>query len=101
MEYTLILGKTFEKEFEKLDKSIRNEAWKKIERLKNNPENMGKHLRHLNLWELKIQMYRIFYFIDNNQIRILLLSVKHKDDTDKYVRGLSIENIKQLLNDAS
>ncbi|MBS3099050.1 type II toxin-antitoxin system RelE/ParE family toxin [Candidatus Pacearchaeota archaeon] len=101
MEYVLILSKKFEKEFERLDNSIKNEAWKKIERLKNNPENTGKHLRHLNLWELKIRMYRVFYFIDKSQIRILLLSVKHKDETDKYVRGLSLDEIKQLLNGVS
>ncbi len=100
MEYTLRLSKRFEKEFDKLDKSLKNQAWKKIIRLKENPE-MGKHLRHLNLWELKVQMFRIFYVFDNNQIRVLLLSVKHKDEADKYVRGLSLEEIKRLLNDVS
>jgi len=100
MIYELKVTKTFEKEFEKLDNSIQQQTWKKIERLKENPE-IGKHLHYLNLWELHVQMFRVFYIIDNNQIRILLLSIKHKDECDKYVRGLDISKIKQLLNDVS
>ena len=100
MEYTLIFGKQFDKEFNKLDNSLKQQLWKKLERLKENPES-GKHLRHLNIWEIKVEMYRTFYIIDKNQIRVVLLSIQHKDDCDKYVRGLSMNEIRQQLNGAS
>ena len=98
MEYLLKFGHLFDKEFAKLDKSIKEEAWKKILRLKENP-NIGKHLRHLNLWELHVRMFRIFYFVDNNHI--FLLTMKHKDETDKYIRSLSMEEIRRQLTDVS
>ncbi len=99
-KYELKFARLFDKEFDKLDKSLKDEAWKKLERLKYNP-NIGKHLNYLNLWELHIRMFRIFYIINNNEVKILLLSIKHKDDCDKYVRGLTIEQIKQALSDVS
>jgi len=101
MEYELKFSKEFEKEFEKIGNPIRQEAWKKILRLKENPTLIGKHLRYLDLWELHVQMFRIFYVIDENKIKLLMLSIKHKDDCDKYVRGLSPEKIKQLLSSLS
>lgn len=89
MLYTLLFSKLFSKEFEKIDNSIQKEAWKKLERLKED-YNIGKHLHYINLWELHIQMFRIFYIIKEEKSQILLLSIKHKDDCEKYVKGLTI-----------
>jgi mRNA-degrading endonuclease RelE of RelBE toxin-antitoxin system len=97
MTHELIFGKKFEDEFSKLDNSIRQDAWKKIQRLKESLE-IGKHLKYLNLWELHVGVYRIFYVVDNYRKKLSLLSVKHKDECEKYVRGLSFEDINRLLN---
>ena len=97
MTYELIFRKKFEDEFKKLDNSIKQEVWKKMQRLKENPQ-IGKHLRYLNLWELHIRVYRIFYLVDNNKIKILLLSIKHKDECNKYIRTLSRDEINHLLD---
>lgn len=101
MEYELKFSKEFEKEFERLDNSIKEEAWKKISRLKESPKAIGKHLKYLGLWELHVRMFRIFYIIEDNKIKLLILSIKHKDECDKYIKGLSVEKIKQLLNSLS
>lgn len=95
--YTLIFGKKFEEEFRKIDNSLRQEAWKKLQRLKENPQ-IGKHLHYLDLWELHVRMFRIFYIIDENRIRLLILSMKHKDECDSYIRSISKEDIKKFLN---
>ena len=94
MEYELKIDNEFSKDFKRLDKSIRDQAWKKIKKLKKNPK-AGKPLKYLNLWELRAQMYRIFYAIEDNKIEILLLAAKHKDEVDMYVRGLTTEQIRQ------
>ena len=97
MNFELIFSKKFEEEFRKLDNSVRQEAWKKLQRLKENPQ-IGKPLKYLNLWELHVRVFRIFYIIDSNKIKILVLSVRHKDECDKYIRGLSQEDIRHLLD---
>lgn len=101
MAYELKFGKLFDKEFKKIDSSVKDQAWKKMERLKENPKEIGKHLKYLNLWELHVKMFRIFYVIDDNEIRVLLLSMKHKDECDRFVRGLSLDEIRKQLDDVS
>jgi len=42
-------------------------------------------------------MYRIYYVIQENEIKILVLSVEHKDEQERYLRDLTLEKIKRLL----
>ena len=46
MGETLKFGKKFDREFGKIDKSISEQVVKKLNRLKENPENIGKPLLH-------------------------------------------------------
>jgi len=86
----------------KLDKSLQIEGEKKIKRLKENPREIGRSLKYFrNLYELYVRMYRIFYVIEDYKVRVLLLSVEHKDETDKYLRNLTTQRIKQLLEENS
>ena len=57
-------------------------------RLKENPESIGKPLLHTNpaLWEFKAEVFRIFYIVQENKKEIWILSVKHKDECDEYIR---------------
>ncbi|MEK6888569.1 MAG: type II toxin-antitoxin system RelE/ParE family toxin [Nanoarchaeota archaeon] len=88
MTYILKFGKKFDREFEKIDKSISDQIVKKLKRLKENPNTIGKTLLHTNpaLWEFKAEVYRVFYLIQENTKEIWLLSVKHKDECDDYIR---------------
>ncbi len=93
-EYKLIFDKQFKR---KLDNSLQIEGEKKIRRLKFNPREVGKPLKYLpNLFELHLRMYRIFYAVQEYQVKVLLLTVEHKDETDKYLRQLTAEKIKGL-----
>lgn len=88
--YTLIFDTQFVKDFNKLDKSIRDEAEKKLKRLKENPREIGKPLRYFsNLYELHVRMYRIFYIVEASKIKVLVLAIEHKDETDRYLRQLN------------
>ncbi len=99
MIYTLVFDKEFARDFNKLDKSIKDEAEKKIRRLKENPKEIGKPLRYFpNLYELHVRMYRIFYVIEESKIKVLVLAIEHKDETDKYLRMLKKEDIKFKLS---
>ena len=88
MTYVLKFGRKFDKEFEKIDKSVSDQIIKKLERLKENPENIGKPLLHTKptLWEFKAEVFRVFYIIQENAKEIWLLSAKHKDECEGYIR---------------
>ena len=91
----LVFDKEFVKDFDKLDKSIRDEAEKKIRRLKVNPKDIGKPLKYFsNLYEIHVRMYRIFYVVEELKVKVLVLVIEHKDNTDRYLRQLDKENIR-------
>ena len=100
MEYKLRFSKRFDREFKKLDKPIREGLWKKITKLKENPENQ-QHLHYMNLWEVRMDKFRLFYKIEQDKEEIWIISVKHKDETDKYLRSGILEDVKNFLNDVS
>ena len=74
--------------FSKIDKSVSEQIVKKLTRLKEDPASIGKPLLHTNptLWEFKAEVFRIFYIIQENTREIWVLSVKHKDECDDYIR---------------
>ena len=88
MIYLLKFGKKFDREFSKIDKSVSEQIVKKLARLKENPQSIGKPLLHTHpaLWEFKAEVFRIFYIVQENTKEIWILSVKHKDECDDYIR---------------
>src|SRR3989338_1637066 len=99
-EYTILFDKKFVKEYRKLDNSLQIEGDKKIIKLKSNPKEIGKSLKFFpNLFELHLRMYRIYYVVQESEVKVLVLSVEHKDEQEKYLRGLTLEKIKHLLDE--
>ncbi|MBS3079453.1 type II toxin-antitoxin system RelE/ParE family toxin [Candidatus Pacearchaeota archaeon] len=99
MVYELKFDKEFTRDFNKLDNSIQVEADKKLKQLKINPKEVGKPLKYFaNLFELHVRMYRIFYVVEESQVKVLVLALEHKDNTDKYLRQLDKEDIKLKLS---
>ena len=98
MSYILKFGKKFDKEFEKLDKSISDQIIKKLTRLKESPENIGKPLLHTKpiLWEFKAEVFRIFYIIQESAKEVWLLSIKHKDECDSYIRKIFVKDVNEF-----
>jgi mRNA-degrading endonuclease RelE of RelBE toxin-antitoxin system len=72
MIYKVKLTPIAEKDFSKLDKSIQEQISKKIKKLKENP-NLGKNLTSFlkNRQLLKVNKYRVLFFIENNDIVII------------------------------
>ncbi len=98
MEYTLLFDREFVRDYNKLDNSIRNEVEKKLRKLKENPKDIGKPLKYFaNLYELYVQMFRIFYVVEETKVRVLVLAIEHKDNTDRYLRQLTKEDINEKL----
>lgn len=98
MVYILKFGKRFDKEFEKVDKSVSQQIIKKLDRLKENPENVGKPLLYTTprLWEFKVEVFRAFYLIQESQKEVWLLSIKHKDECDSYIRKGFVKDFKEF-----
>ncbi|MEK6927582.1 MAG: type II toxin-antitoxin system RelE/ParE family toxin [Nanoarchaeota archaeon] len=98
MEYTLKFGKKFDREFSKIDKSVSEQIVKKLKILKENPKSIGKSLMytHPPLWEFKVESFRIFYLIQENMQEAWLLSVKHKDECDNYIKKGYSQDFKEF-----
>jgi mRNA-degrading endonuclease RelE of RelBE toxin-antitoxin system len=97
MVYNLVFDKDFTKRYRKLDNSVQLEGDKKILQLKDHPKEVGKPLKYFsNLYELHVRMYRIFYIVEDSRVRVLLLGLEHKDETDKFLRQLTKDKIKQI-----
>jgi isopentenyldiphosphate isomerase/mRNA-degrading endonuclease RelE of RelBE toxin-antitoxin system len=77
MIYKVKLTPIAEKDFSKLDKSIQEQISKKIKKLKENP-NLGKNLTSFlkNRKLLKVNKYRVLFFIENNDIVIIRIEQK-------------------------
>ena len=100
VEYNLLFDKKFEKDYRKLDRSIQIEGDKKLLRLKIDHENVGKPLKFLpSLFEFYLGSYRIYYFVEESEKKIFILSIKHKDEQEKYLRKLTLEIIKKTLEE--
>lgn len=96
--YKLLFDKQFVRDYRKLDKSLQIEGDKKLKRLKDNPKEIGKPLKFFpNLYELHLRMYRIYYVIQENEVKVLVLSIEHKDEQEKYLRNLTLEKIKRII----
>lgn len=71
-------------------------------KLKEDPYAMGKPLGILKGFrELYLGSYRIYYFIQDNKIRILFLDISHKDEQQKYLNQITAERIRQLAKENS
>jgi mRNA-degrading endonuclease RelE of RelBE toxin-antitoxin system len=100
MEYRVLFDRKFSRDYWKLDKSLQIEGDKKLKRLKNDPRNVGKPLKFFpNLFELHLRMYRIYYVVHESEIKVLVLSLEHKDEQEKYLRSLSLKEINRLLEE--
>lgn len=81
--YEIDISDPCEKQFRKLNPEIQRRFHKKISSLTENPLAKGKPLRGelSGIWELYFEKsFRILYSVDNEKKRVLIESIKHKDD---------------------
>ena len=53
---------------------------KKLNQLREFPEQRGKHLRYTRFWSLRICDYRAIYEIRINERKVIVLFIGHRDD---------------------
>ena len=89
-EYSLKFDKKFlEKYRRKIDTNTQKIIDKKILRLKDNPIQW-KPLFNIypHLYELYADSYRIYYLVQHNEIRIILIAYEHKDEQQKFLNSI-------------
>jgi mRNA-degrading endonuclease RelE of RelBE toxin-antitoxin system len=102
MNYQIRFDKKFTREYRKIDRSLQIEGDKKLKRLKEDPENIGKPLKYFtNLYELHLQSFRIYYIVDKVDFLVFVLTIRHKNEQDKFLRNIKIEDIKKIIEENS
>ena len=89
--YNIYTTEEFNKKFSKLDKSIRTQIDKEIEKLQDNPHT-GKPLGYKFFREKKIKNYRFYYLIYEEHVVVFLITISDKKDQQK-----AIDTIKNLI----
>ena len=89
--YEIFTTEEFDKDFNKLDKSIRYPIEKEINKLKTNPYS-GRPLGYKFFREKKIKNYRFYYLIYESQIVIFAIAISDKKDQQEV-----IDTIKSML----
>lgn len=85
MTYTVKATESFEKEFTKNHRDKKEWLERMIEKLEQEPQS-GKPLRGKlhGLWELRIGPFRVWYEINEEDRKVTLRAILHKDDAMKY-----------------
>lgn len=65
-------------QFNKLDKTIKERIWNKLQESKENPSHFFEHLIDIDAYKLRIGDYRVIVDIDNNKGIIRVLKVGHR-----------------------
>jgi mRNA interferase RelE/StbE len=78
MSFTVLLHPKAAKELEKIENTIKARIVERLRELKDNPERVGKALRHSNFWSLRVGDYRAIYEIDRARRQVVVLFVGHR-----------------------
>ena len=84
MSYKIELTETFAKEFSRNHKDKKEWLLRMIDRLEKDPQS-GKPLRGKlhGLWQLRTGPFRVWYEINEEEKRVTLRAILHKDDAKK------------------
>jgi mRNA interferase RelE/StbE len=78
MSFTVLLHPKAAKELEKIENTIKARIVERLRELKDNPERVGKALRHSNFWSLRVGDYRAIYEFDRARRQVVVLFVGHR-----------------------
>lgn len=88
---SILIKKSFYKDFEKVPKNYQQKIIKKIDKLKENPL-MGKQLKGdlSHIRRLRVGQYRIGYVFEQEKLIILLLKLGPRGDFYEKIKNLFI-----------
>ena len=78
MTYSVFLHPKAAKELKELEASIRTRTVERLRELRENPDGKGKRLSQSDFWSLRVGDYRVFYEIDLDKKRVLVLFVGYR-----------------------
>ena len=78
MVFAVLLHSKAVKELEKIEHQTRTRTTERLKELKNNPEAIGKVLKHSDFWSLRVGDYRAIYEIDRAKKQVIILFVGHR-----------------------
>lgn len=78
MKFKILLHPRAANLLEKLDKTLREKAKTKLEKLEEYPEKRGERLRYTDFWKLRIEDYRAIYEIDREKAQVIILFIGHR-----------------------
>ena len=78
MVFTVLLHPKAAKELEKIENTTKTRIVDRLRDLKDNPEKVGKILRHSNFWSLRVGDYRAIYEIDRTKRQVIVLFIGHR-----------------------
>lgn len=80
--YRITFKARAQKELRKLPQNISERVEKAIDELANNPRprNSKKLINRDNSWRLRIGNYRVLYEIYDNEIKVLIVRIRHRRD---------------------
>ena len=78
MVFTVLLHPKAAKELEKIENATKTRIVTRLRDLKDNPERVGKVLRHSNFWSLRVGDYRAIYEIDRTRRQVVVLFIGHR-----------------------
>lgn len=102
-KYTIYTTEEFDKDYEKLDKSLRIQIDKEIEQLENNPY-ASKPLSYDFFREKKIRNYRIYFLIYDDFLIVFVIAISDKKDQQRTINTIKTlipfyrEEVKKKLN---
>jgi mRNA-degrading endonuclease RelE of RelBE toxin-antitoxin system len=85
-DYEVRLTQTATEELEGLDNSKQEEFAAQIDKLEDFPKKYGKPLKGQlhGYWQLRFaDKYRIWYTVDEDEGKVVVEAIKHKDDARK------------------
>ncbi len=85
MSYTLKMTEKFEKKFYKLiPKQLQAQTWNRLKKLTLNPY-IRKPLGYKFIRELKLDKFRIYFVVFDNEILILLVDISDKKNQQEVI----------------
>ncbi|MCS3802539.1 mRNA interferase RelE/StbE [Chromobacterium alkanivorans] len=90
MSYEIVFRVDAEKEWRKLDPSIRQQFAKKLRERAEHPHNPAAKLHGLEgCYKIKLRQtgYRLVYEVDDGKIIIIVVSIGHRDKNQAYQKA--------------
>ncbi|MBX5320906.1 MAG: type II toxin-antitoxin system RelE/ParE family toxin [Candidatus Bathyarchaeota archaeon] len=78
MTFTVLLHPKAARELEKIEDTIKARIVERLRDLKDNPERVGKLLKHSNFWSIRVGDYRVIYEIDRTKKQVIVLFIGHR-----------------------